>query len=123
MGFQMAHSSTNRYIARVNNKVRRANDAKTRAECWYPAYVEDVCPGLPDWKALNGCAKIFANAETTPKGRFLGGPAEWLKGADERVAGLEMDFEVINAGSADCRDSPGLTQNGLLGVRSIGKLG
>ena len=77
------------------------HDAKTREEWWYPAYVEDVCPGLPDWKALNGCAKIFATVETQPKGRFLGGPAEWLKGDDERVHGLEMDFAVINAGSAD----------------------
>ncbi len=77
------------------------HDAKTREEWWYPAYVEEACPGLPDWKALNACAKIFATAETAPKGRFLGGPAEWLKGDDERVAGLEMDFDVINAGSAD----------------------
>ena len=77
------------------------HDAKTREEWWYPAYVEEVCPGLPDWSALNECAELFATAETQPKGRFLGGPAEWLKGDDERVEGLEMDFAVINAGSAD----------------------
>lgn len=77
------------------------HDAKTREEWWYPSYVEEVCPGLPDWKALNNCAEKFATAETKPKGRFLGGPAEWLKGDDERVHGLGMDFEVINAGSAD----------------------
>ena len=77
------------------------HDAKTREEWWYPAYVEEVCPGLPDWEALNTCAEKFATAETKPKGRFLGGPAEWLKKDDERVAGLEMNFQVINAGSAD----------------------
>ena len=77
------------------------HDAKTREEWWYPAYVEEVCPGLPDWSALNDCAELFATAETQPKGRFLGGPAEWLKGDDERVEGLAMDFMVINAGSAD----------------------
>jgi glycine betaine/proline transport system substrate-binding protein len=77
------------------------HDAKTREEWWYPSYVEEACPGLPDWKALNACAEKFATAETAPKGRFLGGPAEWLKGDDERVHGLGMDFQVINAGSAD----------------------
>ncbi|WP_299373106.1 glycine betaine ABC transporter substrate-binding protein, partial [uncultured Kiloniella sp.] len=27
------------------------HDAKTREEWWYPSYVEQLCPGLPDWKA------------------------------------------------------------------------
>ena len=77
------------------------HDAKTREEWWYPSYVEEVCPGLPDWEALNDCAELFATSETAPKGRYLGGPAEWLKGDDERVLGLGMNFHVINAGSAD----------------------
>lgn len=76
-------------------------DVQTREEWWYPIYVEEVCPGLPDWTALNDCAELFSTAETAPKGRFLGGPAEWLKGDDDRVLGLEMNFEVISAGSAD----------------------
>ena len=76
------------------------HNAVTREEWWYPAYVEDQCPGLPDWEALNACASIFATAETGDKGRFLGGPVDWLKGDAERVEGLGMDFEVVNAGSA-----------------------
>lgn len=76
------------------------HDAKTREEWWYPAYVEELCPGLPDWEALNGCAKMFATPETAPKGRFLAGPADWLKKDAERVEGLGTDFEVVNAGSA-----------------------
>ena len=32
------------------------HDAKTREDWWYPAYVEKLCPGLPDWEALNACA-------------------------------------------------------------------
>ncbi len=74
--------------------------AKTREEWWYPLYVEEQCPGLPDWKALNACAKIFATPETAPKGRFLGGPVDWLKHDAERVKALGMDFVVVNAGSA-----------------------
>lgn len=76
------------------------HDAKTREEWWYPAYVEKDCPGLPDWQALNACAEKFATAETGSKGRFLGGPVDWLKHDAERVEGLGMNFQVVNAGSA-----------------------
>jgi len=76
------------------------HDAKTREEWWYPSYVEDVCPGLPDWEALNDCAELFATPDSGDKGRFLGGPVDWLKGDQERVDGLGMDFIVENAGTA-----------------------
>lgn len=76
------------------------HEAVTREEWWYPKYVEDLCPGLPDWQALNACAEMFATPETAPKGRFLAGPADWLKQDQERVEGLGMNFEVVNAGSA-----------------------
>jgi len=76
------------------------HDAKTREEWWYPSYVEEACPGLPDWQALNKCAELFATPETAPKGRFLAGPVDWLKHDHERVEGLDMNFEVVNAGSA-----------------------
>lgn len=77
-----------------------AHDAVTREEWWYPSYVEEQCPGLPDWQALNDCADLFATAETGDKGRFLGGPEDWLKGDLERVEGLGMNFEVVNATDA-----------------------
>ncbi|MBT6092406.1 MAG: hypothetical protein HOH21_06215, partial [Acidimicrobiaceae bacterium] len=63
------------------------HDAKTREDWWYPSYVEDVCPGLPDWEALNACASLFATPDSGGKGRFLGGPVDWLKGDQERVDG------------------------------------
>ncbi|WP_434220910.1 ABC transporter substrate-binding protein [Paralimibaculum aggregatum] len=74
--------------------------AVTREEWWYPAYVAEICPGLPDWQALNACAEKFAAPETAPKGRFLGGPVDWLKHDAERIEALGMDFVVVNAGSA-----------------------
>ena len=76
------------------------HDAKTREEWWYPAYVEELCPGLPDWKALDACHDQFTTPETAPNGRFLAGPVDWLKQDAERVEGLGMHFEVVNAGSA-----------------------
>ena len=76
------------------------HDAVTREDWWYPIYMEELCPGLPDWQALNRCASQFATPETSPKGRFLAGPVDWLKHDQERVDALGMDFVVVNAGSA-----------------------
>lgn len=76
------------------------HEAITREEWWYPLYMEERCPGLPDWKALQECAEEFATTETAPKGRYLGGPIDWGKHHNERVQSLGMDFVVVNAGQA-----------------------
>lgn len=76
------------------------HNAVTREDWWYPMWTKESCPGLPDWKALNACAAKFATPETGDKGRFLGGPVDWLKHDAERVEALGMDFVVVNAGSA-----------------------
>ena len=75
------------------------HDAKTREEWWYPAYVEEVCPGLPDWKALRGCASLFANDQTHPRGRYVAGP--WEKPERARIRALDMDFEVDAVAKSD----------------------
>jgi glycine betaine/proline transport system substrate-binding protein len=77
-----------------------AHDAVTREDWWYPAWTKEACPGLPDWEALNECAALFATPETGDKGRFLGGPVDWLKHDQEKVDALGMNFVVVNAGSA-----------------------
>lgn len=70
-------------------------------EWWYPSYMVDQCPGLPNWEALKdpACAAAFATAETAPKGRYLGGPVTWGGFDEERVAALDLPFEVIHAGT------------------------
>ena len=68
-------------------------------EWWYPSYVKELCPGLPDWTALNDCAEVFATAETAPKGRYLGGPVTWGGFDSERVESLGLNYEVIHAGT------------------------
>lgn len=72
-------------------------DAKE--EWWYPIYMKEKCPGLPDWKALNDCAEAFSTPETAPKGRYLGGPVTWAGFDDERVEALGLNFEVVHAGT------------------------
>ena len=76
------------------------HNAVTREDWWYPMWTKEACPGLPSWQALNDCAAKFATAETGGKGRYLDGPVDWLKHGQERVAALDMDFTVVNAGSA-----------------------
>lgn len=76
------------------------HEAVTREDWWYPLWTKEACPGLPDWKALNDCAAKFATPETGDKGRFLGGPVDWLKHDAEKVDALGMNFQVVNAGSA-----------------------
>ncbi|MDT8345655.1 MAG: ABC transporter substrate-binding protein [Thermohalobaculum sp.] len=68
-------------------------------EWWYPAYMKEQCPGLPDWTALNDCAAAFATAETAPKGRYLGAPVTWGGFDEERIEALGLDYEVIHAGT------------------------
>jgi glycine betaine/proline transport system substrate-binding protein len=70
-------------------------------EWWYPTYMKEKCPGLPDWEALKdeACAEAFSTAETAPKGRYLGGPVTWGGYDDERVVSLDLPFEVVHAGT------------------------
>jgi glycine betaine/proline transport system substrate-binding protein len=69
------------------------HDAKTREDWWYPSYMEDVCPGLPDWMALKKCYAIFATEETFPFGRYVAGP--WEKPNRARIRALDLKFKEV----------------------------
>lgn len=69
-------------------------------ETWYyPPYVEEKCPGLPDWVALKKCAEVFASAESFPKGRLLDYPADWGTSNVDRLKALDLEFVSVPAGS------------------------
>src|SRR6476620_11780209 len=74
---------------------------KAKEEWWYPIYMKEKCPGLPNWEALKDpkCAEAFSTADTAPKGRYLGGPVTWEGFDDERVVALDLPFTVIHAGT------------------------
>lgn len=74
---------------------------KAKEEWWYPLYMKEKCPGLPDWKALLDvkCAEAFSTPETAPKGRYVGAPVTWEGFDDERVEALGLPFTVIHAGT------------------------
>jgi len=74
---------------------------QAKEEWWYPLYMKEKCPGLPDWTALKepACAAAFSTPETAPKGRYLGGPVTWGGFDEERIDALDLPFEVIHAGT------------------------
>ena len=66
---------------------------------WYPMYMKEKCPGLPDWKALKKCSEMFATADTAPKGRYVGGPVSWGDHDENLIKALDLPFEVIHPGT------------------------
>jgi glycine betaine/proline transport system substrate-binding protein len=74
---------------------------KAKEEWWYPIYMKEKCPGLPNWEALKDpkCAEAFSTPETAPKGRYLAGPATWGGFDEERVQALGVPFDVVRAGT------------------------
>jgi glycine betaine/proline transport system substrate-binding protein len=74
---------------------------QAKEEWWYPLYMKEKCPGLPNWEALKdpACAEAFSTADTAPNGRYLGGPVTWEGFDDERVEALGLPFTVIHAGT------------------------
>lgn len=65
----------------------------------YPAYVAEVCPGLPDWNALKDCAAAFGTVETFPNGRLLDYPGEWGTPGADRITALGLPYKAVPAGS------------------------
>ena len=61
--------------------------------------MKEICPGLPDWEALNACADKFASVETLPKGRLLDYPADWGSPGKDRFEAMGMNFTAVPAGS------------------------
>jgi glycine betaine/proline transport system substrate-binding protein len=69
-------------------------------ESWFVNdFALKACPGLPDWKALNGCAEAFANAETYPNGRLVDYPADWGTSNVDRIKGFGLNYTSVPAGS------------------------
>ncbi|MFD2176745.1 glycine betaine ABC transporter substrate-binding protein [Veronia pacifica] len=77
--------------------------AEGRKEWWYPEHVKEMCPGLPDWRALNECYRIFAPEAEEPTavgsealGRFFSGP--WNENIEARIRALELKYhtEYVN---------------------------
>jgi len=72
---------------------------ETRESWMYPIHMEELCPGLPDWKALIECKDVLVTAETFPDGRILSYPADWGTRSADIIEALDIDYKAIPAGS------------------------
>lgn len=88
-------------VATGNVEIFGPTGMQAKEEWWYPTYMKELCPGLPNWEALKdpACAEAFSTPETAPNGRYLGGPVTWGGFDEERVEALGLPFEVIHAGT------------------------
>lgn len=75
------------------------HNATTREEWWYPEYVEAVCPGLPDWRALKNCSALFSTPTSNTLGRYVAGP--WEKPERAKIKALDLGFMVDAVENAD----------------------
>jgi glycine betaine/proline transport system substrate-binding protein len=86
-------------ISKFGNIIDAGNhDAKTREDWWYPSYVEKMCPGLPDWRALRRCASQFSEPGSD-KGRYVAGP--WEKPDAARIRALDLNFTSVPVKNGD----------------------
>lgn len=68
------------------------HEATVIEDWWYPKYVEDLCPELPQWQALNQCRALFKGLKTTDKGIYFGGP--WNYGDADIIRALGLKFAI-----------------------------
>ena len=66
---------------------------------YYPAYVEEKCPGLPDWHAFAKCAELFSTPETFPQGRLLDYPLDWGARNVDIIKALKLPYQSVPGGS------------------------
>jgi len=74
-----------------------SHSAKAVEDWWYPDYVAKLCPGLPDWRALNRCAALFAQGNSD-KGSYYTGP--WNYRDPELIRSLGLDFTLVRLDDA-----------------------
>jgi glycine betaine/proline transport system substrate-binding protein len=86
-----------------SGSVKNAGSAgvETRESWWYPNYVGDLCPGLPDWKALKdpACIKALTTATSDGKINYLGTPPDFAAYDGERIKALGLQAHITLPGT------------------------
>ena len=67
---------------------------------WFvPPWLAEEHPEVLDWKNLNDFADEFETSESNGKGQFLDGDPSFVTNDEALVQNLNLDFEVVYAGS------------------------
>ncbi|MBC2775268.1 ABC transporter substrate-binding protein [Rhizobium sp. AQ_MP] len=86
-----------------SGSVKNAGSAgvETKETWWYPTYVGELCPGLPDWKALKdpACVKALSTSTSDGKINYLGTPPDFAAYDDERIKALGLDVKITLPGT------------------------
>ncbi len=71
---------------------------------WYiPQYLHHEHPELATWEGLQAPENValLATADTGDKGQFIGGNPDWVSIHEDIIKNLDLDFEVVYAGSEE----------------------
>jgi len=76
-------------------------ELETKEGWMYPKYLAEICPGLPDWTALEKpeCVQALSTPDTFPNGRVLDYPAEWGSRSEAIIKDNNLPLQPIPAGS------------------------
>lgn len=66
------------------------HDAIVREDWWYPKYVEEQCPSLPNWQALTECISLFSDGN---KGVYYNGP--WQYNDADTIRSLGLHYKIV----------------------------
>jgi len=65
---------------------------------WFPSYLKEKCPQLPDWHALINCKKLFLDTDTQRPTFYTG---HWGNDDILRIRALSLPFVVKRLGNED----------------------
>ena len=68
------------------------HDATGREDWWFPSYVLQSCPDLPDWRALNQCLEVFSEKKRRGVGVYRTGP--WNPHDADLIRALKLRYRI-----------------------------
>ena len=89
-----------KYIDQQKSVVGRGSTGNDGVIGWFvPQWMAEEYPDITDWKNLNKYADMFETSESGGKGQLLDGDPSYVTNDEALVKNLDLDFEVVVAGS------------------------